>query len=168
MDVGILPTCWGPNFWQVIHSIAYVYNPKKDKEAYYKFFSNLGDILPCHECRIHYKENFNELEFKIALDSTEGLFRWTYDLHNKVNVQLGVKKWPTYEEVLKKYESYSTSCNEIPGVCGVSDGVAKKKLKIVEQFGDLSEDQIPFVTSTIILSVIVLFLCVYIFITRKK
>ena len=58
---GLLPSCWGPMLWGSIHSIAYAYNPKIDKNNYYNFFTNLGGVLPCEECRVHYSQNLNEI-----------------------------------------------------------------------------------------------------------
>ena len=81
---GLLTTCWGNSLWHGLHSIAYSYNPQTDKENYYNFFTILGAVLPCEECRIHYKQNLNDTQLKNALESNEGLFRYVYDLHNKV------------------------------------------------------------------------------------
>jgi hypothetical protein len=163
--VGILPTCWGPALWFSIHSIAYAYNPQIDKENYFDFFSNLGNILPCEECRIHYKQNLNRQELVIALESQENLFRWAYDLHNKVNRQTGVpeSKWPSYDSIKEKYSSFRASCDQLPGVCGTGPGIVpKKKMKMVEQFGDINEDQLPFLIALVIMALIICGMFIYI------
>jgi hypothetical protein len=166
--VGVLPSCWGQSAWLFIHSIAYAYNPQIDKQKYFDFFSNLGSILPCEECRIHYSQNLNKQELIIALETNENLFKWVYDLHNKVNKQIGVSEsnWPSYESIKQRYTSFKASCSEI-GVCG-SKTQNHKKLKIVEQFGNLSEEQLPLLISTISLAIIVLMLLAYIIYNRKK
>jgi hypothetical protein len=167
--VGILPSCWGPAMWFAIHSIAYAYNPQTDKENYNNFFSNLGSILPCEECRIHYSQNVSKQELLMALNSPENLFRWVYDLHNKVNRQTGVpeSKWPSYESIKERYSSFKASCADIPGVCGSSQGL-KKKMKMVEQFGDLNEDQLPFLIATVILAVLLICAISYIICLKRK
>jgi hypothetical protein len=166
--VGILPSCWGPAMWFTLHSIAYAYNPQIDKENYNNFFSNLGYVLPCEECRVHYSQNLNKQELLIALDSAENLFRWVYDLHNKVNKQTGVSesKWPSYESVKERYGSFKASCADMPGVCGAGPGI-KKKMKMVEQFGDINEDQLPFLISTVTLAVLLIVAIIYIICLKR-
>ncbi len=168
-EISMLPSCWGSLTWFVIHSIAYVYNPQKDRESYYIFFNNLGSILPCEECRLHYKEHLNIQELNEALNSNEALFKWVYDLHNKVNKQLNVpeSEWPSYESVKEKYNSFKTSsCSEIPGVCGSTSENSQKKIKIVEQFGPINNEQWPFLLSTIFFGI--LFMCACIYIIKNK
>ncbi len=168
--VGILPSCWGSGSWLLLHSIAYAYNPQIDKDNYYNFFSNLGTVLPCEECRIHYSQNLNKQELIIALESNENLFRWVYDLHNKINRQTGVpeSKWPSYEFVKERYGSFKASCTNIPGVCGSSPGKVQKKIKMVEQFGEINEEQLPFLISTITLAILLLIALIYIGYSKKK
>ena len=61
-EIGILPSCFGPPLWASLHSISYAYNPKSEQEQqnYYNFFYNLGHVLPCAECKLHYAKNFNK------------------------------------------------------------------------------------------------------------
>lgn len=166
---GMIPSCWGSAMWHVIHSIAYVYNPRVDKQRYFDFFSGLGSILPCEDCKIHYYQNLNKEELINALQTNEDLFRWTYDLHNKVNIQTKVPQsnWPSYESVKKKYGSFEATCSEIPGVCGSSSPV-KRKIKMIEQFGHINEEQLPFLVTTVILAVLLLICIIYIGVKEKK
>jgi hypothetical protein len=164
-NIGLLPSCWGNAFWHTLHSIAYVYNPQTDKEKYYDFFSNLGYILPCEECKLHYSQNLNKQELSIALETNENLFKWVYDLHNKVNRQIGIpeSKWPSYQFIKERYGSFKASCTDIPGVCGSGPGPGpQKKMKMVEQFGEFNEDQLPFFISTIILGILLAAALIYI------
>ncbi len=169
-SIGLLPSCWGSAFWHVIHSIAYIYDPQTDKNNYYNFFSNLGTILPCEECRVHYSQNLNKQELMIALESNENLFRWTYDLHNKVNMQMNKSsdKWPSYESTKNRYSSFKASCSDIPGVCGTTPGKMQKKIKMVEQFGEINEEQLPFLISTVVLAILLLIAVIYIMSLKKK
>ncbi len=170
-SIGMLPSCWGNAGWHFCHSIAYAYNPQIDKDKYFVFFSNLGYILPCEECRLHYSQNLNKQELLIALETNENLFKWVYDLHNKVNKQTGVPevKWPSYESIKQKYSSFKASCSEIPGVCGASSKTGmQRKIKMVEQFGEYSEEQLPLLTSTICLAVLLISAILYILYLRKQ
>lgn len=167
--IGLQPTCWGSGAWMFLHSIAYAYNPEIDKEKYYNFFMNLGYVLPCEECRLHYSQNVNKNELQTALQNQETMFRWVYDLHNQVNKQTGVpeSKWPSYDSIKQRYSSFKASCTSIPGACSSVPG-QQKKMKIVEQFGSINEDQLPFVASTAILAIFLLIAICYIFYLRKN
>jgi hypothetical protein len=151
--VGLLPGCWGNSMWHSIHSIAYAYEPSNiNKNNYFNFFVSLGKVLPCEECKEHYDENVKPGELTAALESKETLFRWVYDLHNKVNQQTSVpeSKWPSYESVKEMYDNYKTDCNTSPGVCG-SGLNNKKKLKVVEQSEDESEFDMKYMIPIILL-----------------
>lgn len=174
---GLLPSCWGPAMWHSLASIAFTYKPnEKTMLDYYDFFSNLGNILPCEKCSIHYKENFIKLEdsLKISLRQNalapNGLFKWVYDLHNLVNKQLNKPNGPTYDEVVKKYENYRANCSSTPGTCGTIEEISNKRIRIIEEFtGELTIEKIVI----IVLSVIIFILIIYsifssIYYNRKK
>jgi Erv1 / Alr family len=157
---GMLPSCWGPGTWMLLHSIAYVYDPRKDKENYYNFFMYLGKVLPCNDCKIHYAENVINKELIDALESNDTFFKWMYDLHNRVNEQTGVprNKWPNYESILKLYSTFAADCSELPGACG-GKNKNKKKMKIVEHFGSgVSNDQIPLIVIIVFLVLVLVYL----------
>jgi len=146
-NTGISTNVWGSSEWVFLHSIALIYNPDTDKEKYFNFFTNLGSMLPCFECQLHYQENVNKQELMDALDSNEIFFKYVYDLHNKVNKQSGIpeSKWPSYESIKKRYESYRVNCSSSPGVCSSNTA---PKIKMVEQFGNYSDEQWPYVVTT--------------------
>ena len=98
-------TVWGPATWLFIHSAALAYSPSS-KEAYKAFFMNLGDVLPCPNCRAHYKSLLNEKELDAALESPVSLFEYTVDFHNAVNRSLEKPEYSymqAFEELKKKY-----------------------------------------------------------------
>jgi len=103
----IAPCIWGPIQWTLMHLLSFNYNPK-DKQYIKAHFENLGNVLPCEECRQHYNENIsrsiNGQTLEQSLESREKFTRFVYDLHNIVNVQTGKTTWPTFEEVVKMYE----------------------------------------------------------------
>lgn len=133
-NIGLLPSCWGNLMWSSIHSIAFTYNPSLNRASYFNFFMLLGNILPCNKCKVHYYEHLDKDELNRALDTNEGLFKWTYDLHNMVNKSLEVpeSEWPSYEKVWERYNSFKSDCSTIEGMCSTS--VSKKKItvKIIE------------------------------------
>ena len=93
---------WGKCGWVLIHSIAVNYpnNPSpSEKENTIKFFTLLGDMLPCRYCRQHYHENLKTIP--INANSKMDLIWWTIDLHNKVNIITG-KKVLSRKEALQK------------------------------------------------------------------
>ena len=156
---GLMPSCWGPMIWGTIHSIAYVYNPEVDKDNYFNFFWNLGNVLPCAECKSHYYLNVTKLDLRLALESNESFFRFTYNLHNLVNKQIGVPDsiWPSYETVKKRYAGYEARCTEMPGACGpVKKSHAQKGTMIVETFGSFTQDSIQYIVIICILSIALL------------
>jgi hypothetical protein len=161
---GLLPSCWGPTLWWSLHSIAMAYDPK-NKESYFSFFKNLGNVLPCEECKLHYSKNFNSDKLRNELETKEGLFKWVYDLHNTVNKQTGVpkSKWPTYEEIKKKFENFKVSCDSAPGVCGGAiQGKDKKKIIIVEEFGNTLDPNLDRIVS-VVLGIVCISLIGYIY-----
>jgi hypothetical protein len=155
IETGMLPSCWGPGTWMLLHSMAYVYNPSKDQVNYYNFFSTLGSVLPCEECRNHYKKNLSDSALKQALVSNESFFRLIYDLHNKVNQQTGVpkNKWPAYESVLKFYSTFEADCSDMQGACKKAKK-KQKRMKVVEHFGNISSDQLPLIIVIVVLVVL--------------
>lgn len=102
----VSPDIWGQYLWSSIHYIAlgYPVNPTEtEKKNYKEFLLNLWKVIPCQSCAIHYKENIKEQPILDEdLENTETLFKWTVDIHNKVNKQLGKKKM-TVEDARKMY-----------------------------------------------------------------
>ena len=98
------PEIWGPKLWFFIHTIAINYpdNPSNlDKQKYNMFFESLKHIIPCEKCRLNYIENLNEMPVINNLDNATTLFRWTVDLHNKVNSEIG-KPILSYEQATQE------------------------------------------------------------------
>ena len=60
MLYNINPNIWGKSFWNVIHFITMAYpdNPSdEDKQHVMSFFKDLQFVLPCENCRNHFKSN---------------------------------------------------------------------------------------------------------------
>lgn len=92
------PKNWGKFGWGFIHNVALGYPQDityMKKEQYRKFFEVIGHILPCLDCQEHYKKLI--IEYPPVLINKDTLFKWTVDIHNKVNNKLK-KKQITYEQ----------------------------------------------------------------------
>jgi hypothetical protein len=100
------PDFWGPSAWRFIHAVSFTYpnNPtQEEKKQYIDFILNLQNILPCFACREHLKHNLRDLNFNIEhMKNRKTFSKFTVDLHNMVNRQLG-KSIKHYEEVKRQY-----------------------------------------------------------------
>lgn len=100
------PTVWGPFFWHTIHIVALGYpkNPSyTDKKCTKEFYESFAYLIPCSQCREHYKEHIGRNPLTPFLDSRSDLIRWTVDIHNSVNKMIGKPEW-LESEVITYYE----------------------------------------------------------------
>ena len=104
--MGVNVNKWGNQLWTCIHYIALNYpdNPSdEDKINYKNFFMSLKDILPCNICKEHYEDILLILPLtNDSLNNSTTLFKWTVDLHNKVNI-LNDKPFFSYEDAKSLY-----------------------------------------------------------------
>jgi hypothetical protein len=113
---GLITKFWGPSGWTFGHSITFGYpiNPTdSDKLKFKKYFTDLGDILPCCHCRDSYKYFINNGTTKLVdsvFDSRESLTFWFYNLHQEVNKKLNVDYGITFDEVKETYENFRAVC----------------------------------------------------------
>lgn len=93
------PVCaWGPSMWKIMHIAAANFpldpsslSPER-VQGYMSFYDSLKHILPCKNCREHYKQ-FVESEGPLKLrpdifTSRNSVFEWTVKLHDAVNARL--------------------------------------------------------------------------------
>lgn len=101
---------WGSPAWKFLHCIAFNYKATEtNKTNYKKFFTLIGNILPCRFCRESYKVFIKELPINKYLKYDKGVFEWLYLMHNKVNDKLrnqgnDVKDNPSYNRIHNLYE----------------------------------------------------------------
>ena len=96
------PSSWGPFFWHTIHIVAlgYPQSPSySHKKAAKEFYESLTFLIPCPVCREHYVEYLREMPISPFLDRRDDLFKWTVELHNRVNVKLGKRKYTEMEAI---------------------------------------------------------------------
>lgn len=115
---GLVTKIWGPPAWTFLHSVTFGYpvEPTEEhKEKYKQFFELAGEVLPCKYCRESYKEFLQSgcTKFDDAkLENRESLTRWMYDIHESVNKKLGIEYGISYEDTVKRYESYRAKCSK--------------------------------------------------------
>jgi len=97
------PTIWGSHFWKTLHfiTIGYPLNPsKKEKMNISNIINALETIIPCGECRTHYKYNLKHHPLTDDILSIKlKLIVWMYELHNIVNRHTG-KEMPSFEHAM--------------------------------------------------------------------
>jgi hypothetical protein len=115
---GMMTSVWGPAMWHVLHTISFNYpiNPTAEqKKHYFKFFSNLQNILPCKYCRDNLRNNFKKMPLTAdVFKNRESLSHYVYLLHELINTMLGKKSGLCYEDVRDRYEHFRSRCLENP------------------------------------------------------
>jgi len=118
---GILTSIFGPHIWEGSHCITFNYPHEpsiEDKQNYKKYFESLCDVLPCPNCRKHYKKNFYENPETMLkekdLENRSSLTYWWFKFHKSVSTMLGINYDITYEDFCKRYESFIAHCKLSP------------------------------------------------------
>lgn len=113
---------WGPAFWTTLHILAATYTIDK-KESVLAYINSLGGLLPCDECRRHYRKMLKEFPVDPYLSNNHDLFFWTYLIHDRVNLNINQlhsenKKMSPNFDVVKRYyfSKFVESCGECGGV----------------------------------------------------
>jgi hypothetical protein len=118
-DNGLMTKIWGPPMWDSINHVVFGYpnTPSFKQKQYYKiYFLNLGNILPCSLCQKSYNcfisdKNSNTYLSDDIFNNRQTLSLWIFNLHNRVNEKLNVTYVITYDDFIKKYESYRATCD---------------------------------------------------------
>ena len=115
----VSPKFWGPGLWNFLYSISFSYNSSKPEEEnnVKMFLHSLGEILPCEQCKQHYKEYL--IKNPINLKDSTSLQQWINTLHNTIrknNSQESVN----IEEVKKKAYELNKETIVPPSVVSVS------------------------------------------------
>lgn len=90
---------WGPYFWGLLHAVTALYpeNPTtKDKEMIEKLINSYKYVLPCEQCKNHFKGNLESFSINSFMQtktqyssSRNGVILWGIKMHNIVNKMLG-------------------------------------------------------------------------------
>ncbi len=107
---GFSPETWGPSMWFMVHLIAATYpiNPTQhDKSNAAAFFKSLQHVLPCGGCRRGYEIILQTENTRLTPEvfaSRASLFKWTVDVHNRVNAKLGKPVDPDWRAWYRQYD----------------------------------------------------------------
>lgn len=112
------PGQWGPPAWQFLHTITFGYPDEPDeeiKEDFWQFFRSLQQVLPCANCRRHYRKKLRQAEglrhtLQDPFASRRQLSQWVVELHNAVNKQ-NRKEEMLYSDVYKRFNDTAKVCN---------------------------------------------------------
>jgi hypothetical protein len=107
MPGSIPPQTWGPFFWHTMHLVALGYSNQPsyaEKKAAKEFYESLVHLIPCPTCKLHYADNLKVLPISPSLDNRRDLFKWTVDMHNLVNKQLGKREYTEAESIAFYYK----------------------------------------------------------------
>jgi hypothetical protein len=109
------PQIWGPIFWATLHiaSLGYADKPTdRQRKNMQAFLESMIDVLPCPICRHHYELNLKEMPLNGALDTRVELIKWVFDMHNRINVQLGKREFTFAEfvESMRHLEMSKKGC----------------------------------------------------------
>lgn len=117
-DNGMMTSIWGPPMWHILHTISFNYPIKptdEQKKYYYKFYSNLKNILPCKYCRENLSNNLSKLPMTMdVFKNRDTLSRYIYNLHEIVNTMLDKKSNLSFEDIKDRYEHFRSRCLEDP------------------------------------------------------
>ena len=94
MSGGFPPEVWGPSMWFMFHVVALTYPQRptrEDRQHFSSFYTGLKNVLPCEGCRKGYTSMLESGPTKLTPEtfaSRDALFKWTVDVHNRVNAKL--------------------------------------------------------------------------------
>jgi hypothetical protein len=102
---------WGPPLWAFLHTVTLIDYDNDEIEAPFVRRCRSGlfalkDAIPCEKCALHYGGWLGRLDEDGDYRGRLGMFRWTVDLHNSVNVRIG-KAECTYDEALSRWSVFS-------------------------------------------------------------
>ena len=113
--IGLDQKTWGPSAWAFLHAVTLNYPDAPDQstqELYRRFFSVVGEVLPCKKCRNHYKTHVTTIP--IRLQSRKDLVEWMVDIHNLANRATDKPVW-TYRQAVEHFTCTFCKALTIPG-----------------------------------------------------
>jgi hypothetical protein len=121
------PEIWGNSFWNTINAIALSYPDKpdvQDQQNVTTFLTSLRDVLPCEQCREHFRVNLKKFPLSQALTSRSDFIKWVIDVRNSVN-QMNGKRTLSYSEGKYQMEKnlYGSSINKYHIMGGMVVGI---------------------------------------------
>jgi hypothetical protein len=111
---------WGPFAWSILHGLAerttrivFALYENDERRAWIELLKATGNMLPCSECRDHYKawlqaHPVSSIQTMPYSQLREWIRTWIWTLHEDVNTRLGKPSFP-YTDVTAKYSSVGIS-----------------------------------------------------------
>lgn len=97
---------WSRASWTTLFSVALGYpeEPRINDQFHYKrFYTDVQYVLPCENCRKHYRTLLKKLPINPYLrGGRRSLFMWVFKLHNMVNSDLGIAPM-TVAQTMRKF-----------------------------------------------------------------
>lgn len=111
------PKKWGSSAWHVLHRISY--QKQLSLSELEQFYMSLEYILPCTECRDNIKRHIVNLPFPRRRAQVP---RWVYDLHNRVNLDLGknMSKVPPFVDIKASQFNVVRIQKELPFIIAIA------------------------------------------------
>jgi hypothetical protein len=113
---GMMVSLWGPAMWHSLHMISFNYpiEPTKENKKYYKqFVTNLTHVLPCKYCRQNLVKNLKLFPITDKVMSSRDAFsKYIYQLHERVNKNLGKTSGLSFCDVRERYEHFRSRCTQ--------------------------------------------------------
>jgi len=101
--MSLTPNIWGPSTWIMLHllTLSYPENPTNiDIENHRNFLLSLSDVLPCSECRTHFKGHLKKCALHSALRSRNEYVKCVWRMHNDVSPEKAI----SFDEFIRIYE----------------------------------------------------------------
>lgn len=118
---GLKTDKWGPCFWMHMHLVAAGFPLKYAKHrrrAYMRYFKDIGQVLPCSKCRVHYqsivKQYIDRGTYESKFKDRKTLQVFVHGIHNKINKRLNkpirsIKILETYDTQFIE-DNFRASC----------------------------------------------------------
>ena len=103
---------WGNSLWYILHMCS-LYAPEpmnQSFENYRMILQSLQYLLPCPKCRLHLQQNLSTIDIDNCAQTRIELFKCSWKLHNKVNVDTG-KSFLPFEYSIQLYLSNHNNLN---------------------------------------------------------
>jgi len=82
---------WGPPIWKVIHYLARIVDQTRDYINFKSFIICLQFLLPCMECREHFRAHLMIFPLDMAIRKNK-VFEWSVNVHNEATKSIIQKK----------------------------------------------------------------------------
>ena len=135
---------WGYESWSFLHNVTFNYPLKpnnQDKINFYKYFKYLGNVLPCNECKRHYKKLFQYIDIKYFLSNRYGLIWWLFIIHNLINKRLN-KQLYDFKNLIDRYHIFNQNNNCSNCSTVIDDNKDDINNKILKKYYHLTKELI--------------------------